>query len=263
MRISLRELMIVVAVAAVGLAALRFASSDMRPVLQLITGVVFLTCLLLAIFGHGERQAWAAGFLVCAVLYSLAAQHADNSEFARTAPSSSRGGGKAHSSFLPTKFLLAMHITVIGFDWIDQSSGELLESDPAVPFSSEESTAIQGSTDELILKAANGGTFRPGGISAGGTRQSRQVESAKRRIAVTMRGELSGIDSLNAAARDRAILRAMRNNTTYAYRPRSPQRDMVVAGHCLFALALGYIGGQFASFIYRRRVADSDRPPAL
>lgn len=88
MRISLRELMIVVAVAAVGFAGLKFASGGMLPIVQAMTGLLLLGLLVLACVDRGQRQAFAIGFLLCGVAYlvvtvlsigGLQINHADGS----------------------------------------------------------------------------------------------------------------------------------------------------------------------------------------
>src|SRR5688572_29076867 len=69
MRISLRELMIVVAMAAVGLAGLRFASSGMQPIVQAMTGILLLFFLVRAIVDVGVARAFAIGFVICSLAY--------------------------------------------------------------------------------------------------------------------------------------------------------------------------------------------------
>jgi hypothetical protein len=71
MRISLRELMIFVAVAAVGLAGLKFASSGMLPIVQALTGLLLAGFLVKAIVDQGSRRAFAIGFMACASAYTL------------------------------------------------------------------------------------------------------------------------------------------------------------------------------------------------
>jgi hypothetical protein len=73
MRISLRELMIVVAVAAIGLAGLKFASTEMRTVIEALTGLLLFGLLVTAVVDRGSRQAFAAGFVLCTVLYLVVA----------------------------------------------------------------------------------------------------------------------------------------------------------------------------------------------
>jgi hypothetical protein len=69
MRISLRELMLVVAVAAIGLAGMKFASTGMLPVVQAMTGLFLLAFLVRAIIDRGQPQAFAIGFLLCGAAY--------------------------------------------------------------------------------------------------------------------------------------------------------------------------------------------------
>jgi len=73
MRISLRELMIVVAVAAVGMAGLKYASGGMGTVVQAMTGLVLLGLIVKAAVDRGRGQAFAVGFVLCAIVYLLVA----------------------------------------------------------------------------------------------------------------------------------------------------------------------------------------------
>jgi hypothetical protein len=73
MRISLRELMIVVAVAAVGLAGLKYASTtSMHIAVQALSGALLLAFLVRAAVDRGHGQAFAIGFVFCALAYLIA-----------------------------------------------------------------------------------------------------------------------------------------------------------------------------------------------
>jgi hypothetical protein len=58
-------------VAAVGFAGLKFASSGMRALVQAMAGAILLMFLVKSVIDRGERQAFAIGFIICALTYSL------------------------------------------------------------------------------------------------------------------------------------------------------------------------------------------------
>jgi hypothetical protein len=270
MRISLRELLIVVAVAALGCAAMRFSSGVLRPLMQLVTAAVVLGCLLRVIFERGARQVTAAGFLVCALLYGLAAHIQDVDAFGPIFRSS-RDRLEIDSASLPTRALLALHTSIIGYQWVNARDGSPLDFDPTAKPDGGGTNTGEPSTEELVLQDSRqrlrfgrsgdpSGTRRGSRSGRGGPEPRRSFEESRRlrdmqNIASTMEESLRS-SNLDEAAVDRALLTAMRNNATYEYRPRAPLRDIVVVGHSLLMLIVGYCGGQFAALVYRRR-----RPP--
>jgi hypothetical protein len=252
MRISLRELLIVVAVAAVGLASIRFAGTEVRPLMQLVAGLLLVASLIRAIFDRGQRQAVAAGFFICATLYGLAAHYSDVAMYGTSRPTAP--DPELRSTFPPSRALLQLHASVIGFEWVDVSTGEPLDFDPTNPIDEANPDGTL-SREEIVLQEIEQGPGRGGGNFAGNARgRSRSPrDSGMRSIGRVMHEQLTKNEFLEASARDRAILTAMRNNVPYEYRPRTPEIHVLVAGHSFFMLAVGYLGGHFASNLYERR----------
>jgi hypothetical protein len=72
LRISLRELFILVAVAAVAIASLKYANDQWLAIVAGVTMVVISIVFIIAIVDRGSRQAFANGFALTMVVYAAA-----------------------------------------------------------------------------------------------------------------------------------------------------------------------------------------------
>lgn len=114
MRLSLKELMVVVTFAAVGCAALKYASSSMLLVMQALTGLVLVGMLVTAVVDRGGRQAFAIGFTAVAMFYGLVLV-CDNKA----------GAGFWNGAFGTKRAAAALHEAIVTYRWRNQSSQEL------------------------------------------------------------------------------------------------------------------------------------------
>jgi hypothetical protein len=70
-RLSLRELLLLVALVAMALASIRYASSTWRTAVYTITMAVFIWGAIVAIIDRGPRQAFAIGLVLTMMIYAV------------------------------------------------------------------------------------------------------------------------------------------------------------------------------------------------
>ncbi|MEX2316697.1 MAG: hypothetical protein WD669_06070 [Pirellulales bacterium] len=126
MRISLRELMTVVAVAAVGLAGLKYASSAMLVVVQAMCFVLLLMFLVRAAVDRGREQAFAIGFAFCGVVYLI------TSVVATAAPNLAVG------TFGTNMAISRLYSVFVTRSWFNKATGEMAANfQPTGPYANE------------------------------------------------------------------------------------------------------------------------------
>jgi len=78
LRVSLAELLFVLAFFAFGCVALKFANSFWWCLIGFIALMLFLTALVIAVIDRGARQATAIGFIICCSCYGVMLKHPPN-----------------------------------------------------------------------------------------------------------------------------------------------------------------------------------------
>lgn len=113
-QVSLRELLTIVAFVAIGTASLKVAGL----LSSIFVGLALLLCMAMAVTAvvdRGPRQAFAIGFVLCALVYGTLVVASRSSEF------------QPQSGKLPTSQLLApLYEMVVNRTWIDGMSGREL-----------------------------------------------------------------------------------------------------------------------------------------
>jgi hypothetical protein len=69
MRFSIRDLLLVVTLLAVGCAALKFAGGLWWSILAAASLAAFMAAVIVAFVGHGDQRAFAIGYATCAIIY--------------------------------------------------------------------------------------------------------------------------------------------------------------------------------------------------
>lgn len=278
MRISLRELMLVVAVAAVGMAGLKFASTEMRTVVQAMTGLILLAMLVKATVDRGARQAFAVGFAVCALIYLLVLSVSLNTSVLN----------RSIGTFGTGSALDGLHKLFVTQYWIDQETGrEAMNFQVMYPAEQEYGQASRlvllpwtpgsgtaevgddtGADDTGNLAIADdspvGTRFGRGGRGRRGRGVSSDVAAVLTPQQTDEYSRLTRVrqDEIRQMIEyDRQAVNAIRtgrplSTITYVNYRRvnnPPLSDFRNVGYCLWVLLIGYFGGHFAGFIYRRR----------
>jgi hypothetical protein len=273
--------MIVVAVAAVGLAALKFASTTMRPIFQGLTGVFLFAFLVKAVMERGARQAFAIGFVLCAVGY-VAVVYLDNSSTSETGTTVTAG------KFGTGRVLDVLYAAVVSNIWLDDQTGKAAPSISVPPevttLTRIESTSPKSHADadqnedskreSTVVIASRGSQGRRSARSSTGrgidTRNMSELVPASAGLTAEQADEFKAAGE----GRKREIARilampegqlAVNAGTplsslklkTYSRITRPAGNDFYNVGYCLFALVIGYMGGHFARYVYARRSAHS------
>ena len=129
-QVSLRSLLVFVALCALAIVSFRFASPGWRTVVLTIVLVMFWTATIVAFVGRGPRQAFAIGCTLSMFMYGLALLSAgDFGNWSRNPelyPSTGR---------LPTSQLLnPLFNAIVEVRWIDFQTGkEIKDYDPTSP----------------------------------------------------------------------------------------------------------------------------------
>jgi hypothetical protein len=287
MRISLRELMLVVAVAAIGLAGLRFASSGMLPIVQAMTGMLLLFFLVRAALDVGQSRAFAIGFVLCSAAYlgmvvlTIRDQHLANT-YTGTSTTQSIDLNTPTGSFGTKNLLDWIYPRVASHAWWSSATGKLsadfrptsqeilretvvrieLEDVPQQDQSVRQSAT--GGADDIVdsAPAQRGGRGGRGRRSSGLPGAQMIVEQFSRQqtdefVMLPASRQEEIIESWNDPQFQKAILSGRPlssvRRVTY-HRTSSPlQRDFEAVGYCLWSIIIGYAGGNLARFIYRRR----------
>jgi hypothetical protein len=126
---SLRELLLLVALAALALASIRYATTTWRTAVYSITMVVFMAGAIVAIIDRGPRQAFAIGMVLTMVIYAVLVRNGVYGE---------RGINReldADEGRLPTTWVASyFYKPVITHRWFDDRTGiELVNYDPNNP----------------------------------------------------------------------------------------------------------------------------------
>jgi hypothetical protein len=219
-RLSLRELLVFVALVALAIVSLMYAS----PVWHMIIGVtVVLSAMIALITGlvdRGPRRAFPIGFAVGVLGYLFVLVGAPT--FTRgpfspppgTTPNSELG---VYDGSLPTSKLLGyLYAGIKRTKYFDAKTGEL------IPPSERDNLAEIG--EDRFGDEGTGSVMSPSGMFAGATVQ----------------------------------WPAGKRPATYQVRPH--QEHFMAIGQFWWALLFGYIGGHFAQFIYKRRAAEQPAP---
>lgn len=81
LRISLRQLLLLVVVFAIGCLALKYANSAWQAVFSAVVLLSFMIGAIVALIGRGAEQCFAIGFVTCVLIYVTVVHASDNSEF--------------------------------------------------------------------------------------------------------------------------------------------------------------------------------------
>jgi hypothetical protein len=228
MRISLRELMLVVAAVAVGMAGLKYASSGMLPVVQAMTGVILLAMLVRAIVDRGRGQAFAIGFLISGLGYALVAHFSDRLLPATTWPVYER---KITSSFPPTQLWLRLCPSLATYRWINTNTGKPLNFDPTRP-----NTKWRLRQPAMVIEGA--GIIVLTGPTTGHP--------------VLLWDHLLDQQLFTEEEISAAMIHAEQRRTCFAFLPIPWPSDLVFLGHCYGVIVLGYAGGRIGELLQDR-----------
>ena len=130
-RLSLQEMLILLAVVAMAIGSLRYATDAWLAMVMAVALVAFLVAVVEAAVDRGSRQAFALGFVLCMVIYTYLVAAAplgfDVQKWARLSPEMN-----LHEGRLPTTFMLRQLYAKVHQDrWIDPTTGqEIVDFDP-------------------------------------------------------------------------------------------------------------------------------------
>jgi hypothetical protein len=280
MRISLRELMIVVAVAAVGLAGLKFASTWMLSVVQAMTGIFLTAFLVRAIVDRGRNQAFALGFVAAGLLY-LASLGAI---FEREGPKTPMGG------FGTSGVLFELHSLVATPQWVDVNSlkikadlqptnaelnagtavrielapftpeaGELQKETASASNQAEVETPAEPTSGAGRGRGRGRGRFTPTNFGNFPASLTPQQQAEYLAAESGLRNHYDNIIQNPQAQAALATGRPISSIYQRTYRHESVPRlfPFQMAGYCLFTLIVAYAGGHLAQYVYTRRTEQS------
>ncbi|MEX2316698.1 MAG: hypothetical protein WD669_06075 [Pirellulales bacterium] len=273
---SLRELMIIVAVAAVGMGGLKLASTELRTILQMLTGILLMAFLVKAVVDRGGRPAFAAGFILCALSY-LGIAYFDSG---RTPDSFST------RAFGTVRVMNSLYDVVKTETWINSQTGDRvstfatsypeantvtrIELKRSATRGASEPTADRSAEDVNVISESPRGAGRRGsgggGISSrlsGHTEKYNPEQEREYFVADEQRKEeiveiLRTKEGKQAVADGTPLSELKR--VTYSRQEWPAFDHFKDVGYCLFALLCGYLGGHFARYVYARRNARGAGP---
>jgi hypothetical protein len=115
LRVSLRELLLLTAFVAGGLAALKYAGEAVWIVLSSAVPLCLMAATVVALVDRGRRQAMASGFVACMGIYWAMLMLT----------------GSAGRSHWPTEmFIGRLHDAMATRTWVDQRNGKVFNYDP-------------------------------------------------------------------------------------------------------------------------------------
>jgi hypothetical protein len=118
-RLSLRGLLLLVALVALAIASLTYANDFWVAVVSGITMIAFFVALIVAVVDRGRRQGFAIGFVLTLIAYGLVLTSCRTPEF-------DQWDGR-----LPTTRLLRyVHRAVNRGGWLDPKTGQIISRDP-------------------------------------------------------------------------------------------------------------------------------------
>jgi hypothetical protein len=132
-RLSLQEILILLALLAMAIGSLRYATDAWLAMVMAVALVAFLVAVVEAAVDRGSRQAFAVGFVLCMVIYTYLVAAAplgfDVQKWARLSPEMNLDEGR-----LPTTLVLRqLYARVQQLRWIDPMTGqEIVGLDPNV-----------------------------------------------------------------------------------------------------------------------------------
>jgi hypothetical protein len=127
-RISLRELLLLVALAALALASIRYASTPWRTVVYTIAMAVFMSAAVVAVIDRGPRQAFAIGMVLTMVIYATLVRNGVAGERGENRELDPRRGR------LPTtRAARYIYRSTTSERWFDDQGNELTDFDPTNP----------------------------------------------------------------------------------------------------------------------------------
>src|SRR5262245_5319786 len=123
-QLSLRTLLILVALVALAIVSLQNATLEWRTVIIGIAAVLFSGAVILAFVGHGRRRAFAIGFVAIMFLYALTVVGA----MATNGGLQSKAELNPDTGRLPTTWLLRPIFHALSkIDWIDLRTGQAVD----------------------------------------------------------------------------------------------------------------------------------------
>lgn len=253
-RWSVRGMLVLVALVALAIPSLQYASEAWLALVVGITIVAFLVALNVAVVDRGPRQAFAIGFVLTMAAYGLILMSFQTREF-------DQWKGR-----LPTTRLLRyVHAAVDRSEWTPAvavlqrgATGELVEvlqrmlnarATPSPPLQ------IDGDFGPRTASAAKLFQMQVGLAATGAidmeTWQSLglKFDSRSRRIVIPVYAR-SKPTTLNVSGGGFALVGGG------SFREIPPREIFMPIGHCWWGLLLGYVGGFLATFIYWRRVRE-------
>lgn len=271
MRISLRELLLVMAVVAVGCAGLKYASGGMLPIVQGMTGILLLVLLVRAVVGRGASQAFAVGFVSCSLFYLVVLT------LALTTPILNASIG----TFGTASVLAKLHKVIVTQEWTNSVTGrpdrtfQPLETEkdasqvfrieikplPAESKDNEKALAAQRDIQELgeAIAATRGGRRGRGTVSRG-TMLNQLTPKQQVEYELANPGRQREIyEAFRDSQAQAAILSGQPLSTIsrviYTRQDVPWIQDFRTVGYCLWTLVIGYAGGLVARLVYGRRGA--------
>jgi len=152
-RLSLRELLVLVALVALAIVSLKYASESWVAIVAAVTMLAFFVATIVAAVDRGPRQAFAIGFALTMAGYAMIVMNSTINM---------HNGGTKKIEFdqwegrLPTTRLLRyLHMAVEDNKWIDFQTGkEIPDYDPNNPPASVTATPVKGAGARGLMLGA-------------------------------------------------------------------------------------------------------------
>lgn len=265
-RISLREMLVLVAMIALAIASLKYADSMWLGIIAGVTMAVLFGALIVAGVDRGRRQAFAIGLALTIIAYGAvlltgysvpaASGNSKNVEF-----------DQWEGRLPTTRLLRPLYAAVKRSDWetvprtlkIGTSSGMVASLQQALNERTLPSPNIEvdGDFGSETLRAVK--SFQTqAGLEATGVVESETWKSLGPLLDART-GEAFPIDVPDAATANSG---GVAFGGGGLFRESPPRRIFMTIGHCWWALILGYVGGHFAQLVYRGRLRDEEKLPA-
>ena len=133
-RLSLRELLALLTLLALAVVSLQFASATWETIVGAIAVVAFTAAAIVSLVDRQARQAFAIGFAVSVLVYSLVLSRASLGSQAAGSPAPNMEFNPDTGKLFTTRLLRPVYAAVAKSRWIDFRTGkEVLDYDPQHP----------------------------------------------------------------------------------------------------------------------------------
>jgi hypothetical protein len=254
LRLSLRELLVLMALFAVLLPSLKYASDSWLALVAAITMAAFVLAMIVAIVDRGPRQAFAIGFALTMAAYGLIVTNLPTQEF-----------DQWEGRLPTTRVLRYVHSAVERSEWTQavpvlqrgavEPMVEVLQRMLNIRLKPSPNLELDADFGPLTDRAVK--LFQTqNGLDATGVVDTDTwkalglvFDAQSRRIIIPARA-LNGRTVVSLRGGGLAV------GGTGSFREIPPREIFMPIGHCWWAVLLGYAGGFVARFVYWRRMQD-------